>query len=714
MFRLLRYFSLASAAALVLAALIVVLWARAAQEGEHLVAAHGENLRVAQAFHETFWPEFSPYVGSLQGGEPEALARRGETRALAFAFRTLTGGTGIAAIDIVRADGLVVFSGEAARIGSVSPILPTPGNRRVALADGRRMAETVLPLKAGDGTLEGVLILGADVTEGLKRVDDNTLGLAGIVAGSFLALYLLLFLIVRRADRILVRQHAELRRQGDELLAAKERFQAIADYSYDWEAWFDPRGRLVWVNPAVERITGHSPADVLAMDDPFSVLVQAGDAARLEAHLAAAGRGEAAMDVEFRLARKDGRTAWAAASYQPIRGEAGRPLGSRWSIRDVTDRKRAETRLRESEFRFRQVTQAANDAIVSMADDGTVASWNQGATAMFGYEEAEIVGRPATLLMPECFRDGHEMAFRRRLAADEPPPLRPFREFRGRRMSGAEFPLELSLSEWRMDGRTYFTAIVRDITERHQAEARLRRTLEELLVSNAELERFAHIASHDLQEPARQVVCYAQLLERQMGADLGEENREFLGFVVSGARRMQSLVRDLLAYARANRHESAPSRCEAGLPLAAALESLGPEIERTAARIETGPLPAVLADADRLADLFRQLLDNAIKFVRPGAAPVVTVGAQRNGGMAVFSVADNGIGIEPRYFDQIFSVFKRLHTLDAYPGTGIGLALCRRIVERHGGRIWVESRPGEGSTFRFTLPLAPENDSSGG
>lgn len=714
MFRLVRYFSLASALALALTGVVVVLSSRAAQEGEHVAAAQADNLRIARAFHQTFWPEFAAYVQGIETAGPTALAKRGETRALSFAFRTLTGGTAISGIEIVRSDGFVAYSDSRDRIGTRLEKLPLAGARRQQTADGGRLAETVHPLTAPNGRLEGFLVLHADVTEGLKRVDRSAWQLAGIVAAAFAALYGSLFLIVRRAERILVRQHDELQLQREELRAAKERFQAIADYSYDWEAWFDPRGKLLWINPAVERITGFTPAEVLIMPAPLEQMVHREDAPHLAAHRAAADRGEAAMDVEFRLSRKDGRVIWAQTSYQPIRGEAGQPLGSRWSIRDVTDRKRAERRQRESEARFRQVTQSAGDAIVSMADDGLIVSWNLGAQQIFGYEESEIAGRPVTLLMPERFRDGHDLAFRRRLAARAGETMPSFREFFGLRLDGTEFPLELSLSEWNMEGRTYFTAIIRDVTERRQAEDRLRRTLEQLLASNAELERFAHIASHDLQEPARQVVCYAQLLERQLGPGLGEEDREFLGFVIAGARRMQALVRDLLAYARSNRFENGKGPLNSGTALAAALRSLQGTILARKARVDAGPMPTVQGEPDQIADLFRHLVDNALKFAHEDVPPIVAIQAERAGHSWVFSVADNGIGIEPQYFEQIFSVFKRLHTQDAYPGTGIGLALCKRIVEHHGGRIWVESRSGEGTTIRFTLPAAPEKVTSPG
>lgn len=234
-------------------------------------------------------------------------------------------------------------------------------------------------------------------------------------------------------------------------------------------------------------------------------------------------------------------------------------------------------------------------------------------------------------------------------------------------------------------------------------ETRDRQT-DELLRSNAELERFAHIAAHDLQEPIRTVVAYSQFLERRMGGSIDEESREILGFIVAGARRMHELVRDLLGYSRLAGAETPFAAVdmqdvvrEAVSDLDAAIRDSGAEVA-----VDEASLPEVLGSRVQLLELMRNLIANAIRFRRPGEPPRIRIAATEMHGERVFSVADNGIGIERQYWGQIFVVFKRLHG-SAYPGTGIGLATCKRIVERHGGWIWVESVPGRGSTFFFTL-----------
>jgi signal transduction histidine kinase len=238
------------------------------------------------------------------------------------------------------------------------------------------------------------------------------------------------------------------------------------------------------------------------------------------------------------------------------------------------------------------------------------------------------------------------------------------------------------------------------LTERRDALVAQRAELER---SNSELEQFAYIASHDLQEPLRMVASYVQLLERDYKGKLGEEADEFIGFAVDGAKRMQALIQDLLTYSRVGRGEVPTEPIELDAAFDRALNNLHAAIEESGASVAAEPLPTVVADESQMTQLLQNLIGNALKF--HGDRPVeVRIGAERHNGEWTFGVRDNGIGIDPRHAERVFAIFQRLHTREEYPGTGIGLALCRKIVERHGGRIWVESAPGAGTTFRFTLP----------
>jgi signal transduction histidine kinase/HAMP domain-containing protein len=248
----------------------------------------------------------------------------------------------------------------------------------------------------------------------------------------------------------------------------------------------------------------------------------------------------------------------------------------------------------------------------------------------------------------------------------------------------------------------YVNIYGRDVTERTRAEDALRQTADALARSNKDLEQFAYVASHDLQEPLRMVSGFLQLLERRYKNKLDSNADEFIQFAVDGTIRMQQLISDLLSYSRVGTKGRPMEPTDCNEVLAGALANLRPSIEKSGATITHDPLPTLPADATQLVQLFQNLIGNAIKF-HGDAPPKVHVSARRTDGQWQLSVSDNGIGMEPQYFNRVFVIFQRLHGRDRYPGTGIGLAICKRIVERHGGRIWVESQPGQGSTFFFTL-----------
>ena len=230
-----------------------------------------------------------------------------------------------------------------------------------------------------------------------------------------------------------------------------------------------------------------------------------------------------------------------------------------------------------------------------------------------------------------------------------------------------------------------------------------RRSLEDLARSNRDLEQFAYVASHDLQEPLRMVAAYTQLLAERYKGKLDENADKYIHYAVDGAMRMQTLVKDLLEFSRLGRHGREFQRTECDAVIDIALKNLHAAIQESGAQVESGHLPVVMADAVQLVQLFQNLIGNAIKF-RGAEPPVIRITAEKSRQEAIFSVADNGIGIPAEHADLVFAIFKRLHTREEYPGSGIGLAICKKIVEQHGGRIWLEPEPGPGCTFRFTLP----------
>ena len=336
--------------------------------------------------------------------------------------------------------------------------------------------------------------------------------------------------------------------------------------------------------------------------------------------------------------------------------------------------------------------------------DGEIALLNVQAEKQFGYRRDELLGQKVTNIIPEGFAE-RLIADGTRSAADAlAQQIGTGIELVGRRRDGTEFPIEIMLSPLASVEGILVTAAIRDISTRKQAEWQLLRKVEELNRSNEELQQFAYVASHDLQEPLRMVASYTQLLARRYKGRLDADADEFIAFAVDGANRMQRLIQDLLLYSRVGTKGQELCETSSEEALERALVNLGGAIAESHALVTHDPLPAVLADEVQLTQLFQNLVGNAIKYQGPGAVPRVHVSAAKNGGRQwIFAVKDNGLGIEAQYFERIFGMFQRLHRRDEFAGTGIGLAICKKIVERHGGSISVESQPGHGATFRFVL-----------
>ncbi|MDF1502214.1 PAS domain-containing sensor histidine kinase [Roseisolibacter sp. H3M3-2] len=345
------------------------------------------------------------------------------------------------------------------------------------------------------------------------------------------------------------------------------------------------------------------------------------------------------------------------------------------------------------------IVQLASEGIISIDAEERIHLFNRGAEEIFGWSAAEVVGKPLEMLIPARYRPQHHAEHLPRFAAAHETARRmgERREVFGLRKSGEEFPAEVSISRVDVDGRRMYNAVVRDVTERRRYETALQR-------SNAELEQFAYVASHDLQEPLRMVASYTQLLARRYQGRLDPQADTYIRFAVEGAQRMQALIHDLLALSRVGTQGRALAPVDTGDVMAGVLRWLGPALEESGGEVAVGALPTVTADAGQLQQLFQNLVANALKFRRPDAAPRVEVTAAREGAAWRFTVRDNGIGFEPEFADQIFVVFQRLHTRAEYPGTGVGLAICKKIVERHGGTIRAESAPGAGAAFHFTIP----------
>ncbi len=387
---------------------------------------------------------------------------------------------------------------------------------------------------------------------------------------------------------------------------------------------------------------------------------------------------------------------------------------------------------------WQAVLRTAVDPIIIIEQDGTMAHVNQATERLLGYRAGDLIGRNISMLMPEPHRSAHDGYLANYLATGEASIIGIGREVEAVRADGSVLPMSLAVSETHFDGRSWFTGVLHDLTQRRQVEADLREATErleervrertaqleasmvELSRSNRDLEQFAYIASHDLQAPLRNVRQGLELLDDHLEETRGErfegEAAELRDLTMAAVLRMEEMIRGLLSYSRLDRTGQPPRQ---SVDLAAladeVVDQLRPQLAEVGGRVEVGPLPTVDGDEIQLRQLLQNLLENATKYRHDDRPLVISVEAERadgddndnnggdDGGWRV-TVADNGIGIDHDQRDRVFELFRRAHA--GYEGVGLGLAICQRIVERHGGDIWVDDEPDGGSAFRFTLPGA--------
>jgi PAS domain S-box-containing protein len=493
------------------------------------------------------------------------------------------------------------------------------------------------------------------------------------------------------------------------LQQSEERLSRLVNGIKDYAIlMLDPEGRVTTWNAGAERIKGYRTDEIIG--EHFSKFYMpeavAQDKPSQELKIAAE---QGRFEEEGWRVRKDGSRFWANVVITALRDQTGQLRGFGKMTRDITERKKAEEALRGSEERLRMAVEAAEMGTWFWNIQQDEISWSEKFRTLFGLtSNAKLTYKAILQVIHPDDRQRIDRSVKNTLELG----VQYDTEYRvvwpdssvhwiaakgSARRSPEGVPVEMQ-------------GIAMDVTERKEAQEVLKhadireRRSVELKRSNDELQQFAYIAAHDLQEPLRMVASYTQLLAQRYKGRLDSDADEFIAYAVDGAHRMQLLIADLLAYCRVGTRGKELHETSSEAALEEALLNLQGAIQESGGAVTHDPLPTVVADGAQLVQLFQNVVSNAIKY-RSAELPRVHVSAKKNGGKEwIFSMRDNGLGIDPKYFEKIFVMFQRLHGREEFSGTGIGLTVCKKIAERHGGRMWVESEPGKGSTFYFALP----------
>jgi PAS domain S-box-containing protein len=520
------------------------------------------------------------------------------------------------------------------------------------------------------------------------RAPLNDLGELGVLHSAFNEM----LSQIQQRDRSLMESHEterEATRHATELAA-------IVEASDDAIIGESLEGIIRTWNAGAERHYGYSAAE--AVGQSLDLIVPADRREELAQMLSAVGNGETVRRLQTVWRTKGGRLVDVSLTVSPIRAASGEVIGASAVARDVTEQ-------RQIEERFRLAVEASPSGMILVDAAGRIVLVNGEVERMFGYARGELINESIERLVPDRARRVHAELRDGFLSAAEGRRMGQGRDVRGRRKDGTEFPAEIGLNPFSTrEGRLTLSVIV-DISERQAMLERLEAQTAELQRSNDELMQFAYVASHDLQEPLRMVASYTELFSARFTGQIDERADKYIRYISEGATRMQRLVRDLLVFARVGRQTVPTLPVDMNAVCQRVLNDLKPLIDGSDAEVIVNHLPTVLSDDIQVGQVLQNLVANAIKF-RGNAPPRIVVSAGRVREMARVSVEDNGIGIDMKFHDRVFEIFQRLHERGAYEGTGVGLAVVKRIVERHGGRVWFESIVGEGTRFHFTLPLA--------
>lgn len=495
----------------------------------------------------------------------------------------------------------------------------------------------------------------------------------------------------------------------------RNRLQAIIETAIDGIITIDAAGIVESVNPAAARIFGYRPEEIIGQN--IKMLMPEPDRSRHDEYIANYHRTGVGQIIgigrEVLGRKKDGTVFPFLLSISEIKLRDKQIFTG--IVHDITGIKKAEAALRESENKITSIIEAAVDGIITIDTRAIIEMVNPSAAKLFGYEAADLLGKSINVLMPEPDRSQHDSYIRHYHETGQKRIIGIGREVTGLRKDGSVFPFYLSISEVQLSDRKVYTGFIHDITQQKLNEEKLRRYAAELERSNLELQDFAYVSSHDLQEPLRKIQAFGDRLLTKEYHNLSDQGKDYVDRMLNAASRMQNLINDLLAFSRVTTKSKPFVKVNLDKILTEVLSDLEVTVEQTGTQIMRSPLPEIEAEPTQMRQLFQNLISNAIKFRKEEEKPVIQISArhvQRQAHLTAtpgdelveIHIADNGIGFDEKYLDRIFNIFQRLEG-QKYAGSGIGLAICRKIAIRHGGDITAQSQPGKGTRFIVTLAV---------